>query len=266
MWFVAGAVIIGGFLGYVGGKLVGHIYIFFKEIAVVGVHSPLAIMEVGETDNIRSGLFYKPPRSTADLKQINGVITFTKSGSTYDLSNGGAANIKQASPTTDETLTGTTVGVNTLAVSGTDGTTKTFTPVTVHVETVDHQTSILDYYRLAVSIGIDYWLNGVIGNFIINTAKLSPKGLCDQWMDWAIDWLSRNHKCQICKLEKAVDTDGLDHNFVRVTMCDGTVYYFDAHSYSSDPIQTKADWEAAHGQPDPIGTYTVWSQEPCEDQ
>lgn len=267
MWYLGvGLLVIGGvFLGYVAGKFIGQVYIFFKEITSTGVHSPLAIMEVGKTDTIRAALFYKPSRSNDDLKMMKGVMTFTidTGRNVYALSNKGGSITKGADKIASETLTGLAVGKGTLKVFGNDEKPRSYKTVIVHVEVVAKQNSVLDYYKYAVSQAIKYWLNGIIGNFIKNTAKLPPKGLCDEWMNWAIDWLSRNHNNEICRLERAVDTDGLDHNFVRVTMCNGNVYYLDPHGYSDNPVVPQDEWEREHGPPDPIGTYPVWQREPC---
>ncbi len=255
IWYTPlGALFLGVFGGIAIGLLGRLVISFFSVIRMVGVRSPLAIMEVGGSDQVTAQLFYKPRFTTDRPTPVNGSITFTKSGSIYSLSNGGGAITKGATPSASELLTGVTLGQDVLQVSGSDTSAISFDAMTVNVHVVANQPDSITYYRLAISHAVDYWYNSPFGNILINTGARPPAGLCDEWMDWGADWLARVNKGDICKIEKCLSANG-SHNYLRVTMCDERVFYFDPWMRPKDPVFGKDEYEKEYGNPSDVSTH-----------
>jgi hypothetical protein len=261
VWYAAtGPIIIGALAGIALGLLIRKAMNYFSLIRMVGVRSPIAIMEVGGTDQTKAQLFYKPRYTTQRAAPVNGTITFYKDSNTgiiYDLSNAGASHTLTAAPTATETLTGVQVGMEILSVSGSDIAGIPFDPMGVEVHVVANQPDSITFYRLAIQLAIQWWLTGALGNLRININSHPPAGLCDEWMDWAADWLQFINKGDICKIEKCLSPNG-SHNYLRITMCDETVFYLDPWIRPSDPVFGKDEYEDEHSSPG--DAYVYWER------
>ena len=231
---------------------------YFSLIRVVGVHSPVAIMEVGGTDKIKARLFYKSRFSTAQVVPVNGTITYWQDGAitnhVYNLSNGQTSNAFAAQPTVTETLTGTQIGNEVMGVRGTDTAGNAYDRMGVNVRVVANQPDSVTFYRVAIRISIEWWETGLLGNLRININSSPPAGLCDQWMDWAADWLQYINKGDICRIEKCLSADGT-HNYLRITLRGGAVIYLDPWRRPSDPVFDKDEFEDDYGLPVNVHVY-----------
>jgi hypothetical protein len=263
VWFTAlGPIAIGVALGVLLALLIRTGMNFFSLHRLVGVRSPIAIMEVGGNDQVNAQLFFKPRYTRAMPTPVNGTIVFSKdpaAGVIYSLSNGGTTNTVAATPTATETLTGLSVGTEVLGVRGTDTAGNVFVPRGIEVHVVARQPDSLSLYRLAIRLATQWWLTGLLGNLRVNINSSPPGGLCDEWMDWAADWLIRMNKGDICKIEKCVTDDG-KHNYLRITTCEGVVYYLDPWRRPDNPVFSKDEYEARYG----AGSgYTHWTKPPA---
>ncbi len=263
VWFTAlGPIVIGGLLGVLLALLIRTGINFFSQHRLVGVRSPIAIMEVGGNDQVNAQLFFKPRFTRAMPTPVNGTIVFYKdpsAGVIYNLSNGGTANTVAATPTATERLIGLSVGTEILSVRGTDAAGNVFVPRGIEVHVVARQPDSLSFYRLAIRLATQWWLTGPLGNIRININSNPPAGLCDEWMDWAADWLITINKGDICKIEKCVTDDG-KHNYLRITTCEGIVYYLDPWRRPENPVFSQAEYERRYG----AGSgYTHWSKPPA---
>ena len=264
VWFTAiGPLAIGFVIGVLLGILIRMAINYFSLLRLVGVRSPIAIMEVGGNDQVKAQLFFKPRFTTAMPAPVNGTITFYKdpaAGLIYNLSNGAASDTIAANTIATETLTGTSLGTEVLSVMGSDTAGNVFVPRGIDVHVVQNQTGSLTFYRLAVRLALKWWLTGLLGNLRININSNPPAGLCDQWMDWAAEWLISIGKGDICKIEKCLSASG-GHNYLRITMCDGTVYYLDPWRRPDDPIFGKSEYEDKYGKPS--DAYDFWVKPPA---
>lgn len=252
VWVTAiGPIVIGFAAGVAIGLLIRVAINYFSKIEVVGVLSPIAIMEVGGTDIVRAQLFFKPRFTTVPVVPVPGNITFYKDAATgviYSLSNSGSSHTVPANLTASETLTGVQVGVEVMGVSGSDSGGTAFDAVGVEVHVVATQPGWMTFYRLAIKHAIEWWETGLLGNLRININSSPPGGLCDEWMDWAADWLANLNREDICKIEKCLSANG-SHNYLRITLCDGTVFYLDPWINPDDPVFSQGDYEHDHGLP-----------------
>jgi hypothetical protein len=254
-WFSPGGLIViaalGGFAIGMGLRWAVN---YFSLIRMVGVWSPISIMEVGGNDTVKAQLFQKPRFTVAQVVPVAGSITFYKDANTgviYNLSNGGTQRTVTANMTATETLTGVQVGQEVMGVMGSDNAGNAFDAMGINVHVVDPQPDSITFYRLAIKLALEWWETGLLGNLRININSHPPGGLCDQWMDWAFDWLQNIDKGDVCKIEKCLSTDG-GHNYLRVTMCDDTVYYLDPWIRPDDPVFGKDEYEDDYGLPSDI--------------
>jgi hypothetical protein len=253
----AGPIVIGVLAGIALGLLIRKSINYFSKIEAVGVRSPIAMMEVGGTDQVKAQLFFKPRFTTVPVVPVPGNITFYKdagAGLIYNLSNGGSSNTMPANLIATETLTGVQVGVETMGVSGSNSAGTAFDPVGVEVHVVATQPDSITFYRLAIKQAIKWWETGLLGNLRININSSPPGGLCDEWMDWAADWLRHLNKDDICKIEKCLSAGGT-HNYLRITLCNGTVLYLDPWRRPDDPVFPKDDYERDYGLPSDAALY-----------
>ena len=230
----------------------------FRDVRRLGIKPRRVCVEVGDSETISVGLLHKP-RWTYNWKAEGGQATFDRNSSPiYQLGSGGNVVTRGVDPSVmraSESVVGLQVGEAPCTVSGiaADGSDYGVEDVDVLVIGVDP--TFLQAFTQAAHHHNDSWRHGTSGN-LLGGEK------CDQWADWMVSWIKTHSRGRVCKVEK-VTWEGWApwgwgrHVCVRITLCEGGVYYLDPWRYGpkADSWRKKEDYEKEHGEPDDAAEY-----------
>lgn len=247
-------------VGFAIGFALGSAYHYFRTYRKVGVSQIAVVERVGETQPVRAGLIYKARLST-DLAWVAGSLTFSSTDTNFQFAPGDPARLTRsinADQSSQVDILGLRAGEGDLLIEGVNGTGETHDAVTVHITIMAAGTTFLALFQAAARAfnnpAFQGWMNNLLGGV-----------KCDKWADWMAEWIPLHAGDEVCKVEKAVyhprTLRRLRPVLVRITMCDGTVYYLDPWRWDLDDRNgylSKADYEREFGEPDEA--WEAWSR------